>query len=336
MRTERILGILTILVNSIIVVSQPTMPSISEMRWGRDFNIHVKLSNDTNYVMDVRALHHTGDIRFDTDNETTTFYPVGLDEEFINYIKNRKLNTEIKTTADSSTTESHTTLWSALHKTLGGGYVHFVNCVVYALESNHVNLSDPIMIRPVSSWKPKPMTQSYKRTRKWDHYIPFNQKLAQREYMIRKKENDLNDLQGIPQKFIDLFLSTSQKEYEQLKAAGQRMKIAQIDLLRLLLGAKYLGKDQIEYIQQRVTSSVLLYSLSNLPSVIIFDDYKAAVAMSLDKLGYKMDYVVFQDQETLSATEYSQRFDKIEALIKAINEANERVFRKRLSTYYGS
>lgn len=336
MRTARYLTFLIAILNSLVLVGQPTMPSISEMRWGRDFNLHVKLSNDTNYVMDVRALHHTGDVTFDSDKESTTYYPVSLDEEFISYIKNRKLETETLNSSDTIKTTRPTTLWSALHGTLGGGYVHFVNCLVYALESNHLSLTDPIMVRPASNWKPKPMTQSYKRTRKWTHYIPYNQKLAQREYKLRRKENDLKDLQGIPDKFIDLFLSTSQKQYDQLKIEGQRMKVAQIDLIRLLLGAKYLGTYQIDYIQQRVTASVLLYSLNNLPTIIIFDDYKAAVAMSLDKSGYKMDYVVFQDQETLSNIEYSQRFDKIEALIKAINEANERVFRKRLSTYYGS
>ncbi len=336
MRTARYIIVLMAILNSIVLVGQPTMPSISEMRWGRDFNLHVKLSNDTNYVMDVRALHHTGDVTFDNDNESTTFYPVSLDEEFISYIKNRRLETETLNSSDTTKAARPTTLWSALHGTLGGGYVHFVNCLVYALESNHFNLNDPIMVRPVSNWKPKPMTQSYKRTRKWTHYIPLDQKLAQREYKLRKKENDLRDLQGIPEKFIELFLTTSQKNYDKLKAEGQRMKVAQIDLVRLLLGAKYLGTYQIDYIQQRVTASVLLYSLNNLPTIIIFDDYKAAVAMSLDKSGYKMDYVVFQDQDTLSTAEYSQRFDKIEALIKAINEANERVFRKRLSTYYGS
>jgi hypothetical protein len=104
----------------------------------------------------------------------------------------------------------------------------------------------------------------------------------------------------------------------------------------LLLGAKYLGVNQIEYIQKRVTSSVLLYSVSNLPSVIIFDDYQAAVAMTLDKSGYNIDYVVFQDQNTISTEEFNDRYSMIETLIEAINEANEKVFRKRLSSYYGS
>jgi len=103
----------------------------------------------------------------------------------------------------------------------------------------------------------------------------------------------------------------------------------------LLLGAKYLGMDQISFIQNKVSVAVSLYSLNNLPTVIIFDDFNAAVAMVLDNTGYKIDYVVFRDQESISVEEQSLRIDQIEALIDAINEANERVFKKRLSTYYG-
>lgn len=330
------LGTLVLCLYASIAVSQSPMPTIREMRWGRDFNLHVKLSNDTNYVMDVRALHHTGEMSLNQMDEATTYYPVSLDEEFIHYIKNRKLENEELAQPDSLETGKPTTLWSSLHGNLGGGYVHFINCLVYALESQHLSLNNPIMRRPVSNWKPKPMTQTYKRTRKWEHYIPYNQKLAQKEYKLRKKENDLKDLQGVPSKFIDLFQNTSQKEYERLKTDGKKMQIAQIDLIRLLLGAKYLGIDQIDFIQNRVTSSVLLYSVNNLPSVIIFDDYNAAVAMTLDNSGYKIDYVVFRNQESISPEEQSNRIDRIEALISAINEANDKVFRKKLSTYYGS
>ncbi len=336
MRTIWFIGTLALCLYSSIAVSQSPMPSIREMRWGRDFNLHVKLSNDTNYVMDVRALHHTGELTLNLLDESTTYYPVSLDEEFIDYIKNRKLEIEKQIQVDTVPAGRPTTLWSSLHGTLGGGYVHFINCLVYGLESQHLSLSNPIMKRPVTNWKPKPITKTYKRTRKWEYYIPYDQKLAQREYRLRKKENDLKDLQGVPSKFLEIFLNTSQKDYELLRAEGKRMQVAQIDLIRLLLGARYLGIDQIEFIQNRVTSSVLLYSVNNLPSVIIFDDYNAAVAMTLDNSGYKIDYVVFRDQEQISPEEQSTRIDRIEALIETINEANEKVFRKRLSTYYGS
>ena len=304
------------------------------MKWGRDYNLHVKLSNDSNYVMDVRGLYHTGDQVFDPDNENATYYPVSLDEEFINYIKHRKLEQENQFSVDSLSKQQPKTLWSALNRTLGGGYIHFVNCLVYSIESNHLYLADPIMKRPITTWKPKPQT---KRTS--EPKIGNTTSLTTRNWPLKstksEKEGDLRDLQGVPGKFIDLFLNTSQKEYDQLRQENKRMILAQIDLVRLLLGAKYLGADQINFIQNRVTTAVLLYSLSNLPSIIIFDDYNAAVAMTLDSSGYKIDYVVFNDFDRISTEEQDRRIGMIEAMIEAINEANDRVFKKKLSSYYG-
>ena len=330
-----ILGICVFCFSSFFAEAQSPMPSIREMKWGRDYNLHVKLSTDSNYVMDVRGLYHTSELVLDTTNQSTTYYPVSFDEEFISYIKQRKLDADKKVEVDSTSKEPPKTLWSALHGTLGGSYVHFINCLIYSLESGQLNLNDPIMKRPVSDWKPKPMTPTFKRTQKWTHYIPYDQKLAQKEYKLRQKENDLKDLQGVPERFVQAFLTTSQKDYEQLAQSGKRHQVAQIDIVRLLVGAKYLGASQISFIQSNVTAAVAMYGLNNLPTVIIFDDFNAAVAMVLDKAGYKIDYVVFRDQESISAEEQSLRIDQIEALIETINEANERVFKKRLSTYYG-
>lgn len=317
------------------MAQQGIQPTISAMRWGVDYNLHVKLSNDTNYVMDVRGLYHTGKNFFiDSADNSTTYYPVTLDKEFVDYIKTKPLEPDNQARADAAQPSEAKTLWSALHGSLGGGYIHFINCLVYTLESQQLFLNEPIMRRPVSSWKPKPMTESYRRTRKWDYYAPNNQKLARREYRLRKKENDLRDLQGIPNSFIELFLSTSQAKYERMRKAQMRRQVAQIDAVQLLLGAKYLGEEQIKFIRNRVRAAVMRYNVNTLPSVIIFDDYNAAVAMSLDQSGYKIDYIVFRDQESLSNEESQTRFNKIEALIKAINEANDRVFRKRLQQYY--
>jgi len=319
------------------VFAQQPLPSITEMKWGYDYNLHVKLSNDTNYVMDVRALYHTGSSVFDTSSQSATYYPVSLDEDFINHLKSSKLQADsLSARSDSAQKRSTETLWSALHKEIGSGYIHFVNCVVYSLESRQLNLEDPIMKRPVTNWKPKPMTESYKRTKKWVYYIPYTQSEAQKEYKKRLKENDLRDLQGVPDRFVTLFNETSQKQYETLKAEGKWHLVAQIDLIKLLLGAKYLGRDQISFISSRVIASVLRYNASNLPTVIIFDDYNAAVAMTLDASGYKIDYVVFKDADNIVDTDKSFRLQKIESLIKSINEANDKVFRKRLSTYYQS
>lgn len=310
-------------------------PKISEMKWGLDYNLHVKLANDTNYVMDVRGLYHTGKNLFiDTTDQSTTYYPVKLDGEFIQYIKNQKLSGSDDSKVDSTQKSDPKTLWSALHKALGGGYVHFVNCLIYTLESNQLFLTDPIMKRPVSDWKPKPMTESFKRTRKWAFYIPYDQKAAKKEYKKRKADNDLKDLAGIPATFIDLFYKTNQKQYDQYKVEQKKQIVSQIDIVRLMLGAKYLGKEQIQYIQSKVQTAILRYNINTLPSVIIFDDYNAAVSMTLDNSGYKIGYIVFRDQSSISKEESDIRHQKIEKMVMAVNEANERVFKKRLQNYY--
>jgi len=310
-------------------------PRISEMKWGLDYNLHIKLSNDTNYVMDVRGLYHTGKNLFiDTTDQSTTYYPVSLDNEFIQYLKDQKLNGKDDVHLDSNVTSQPKTLWAALHKSLGGGYVHFINCLIYTLESNQLYFTDPIMRRPTSKWKPKPMTESFKRTRKWEYYIPYDQKYAKKEYRKRNSEDDLKDLQGIPNSFIQLFQNTSQKQYEQYRQDQKRQIVSEIDIVRLLLGAKYLGKEQIQYIQSKVLTAVLRYNINTLPSVIIFDDYNAAVSMTLDNTGYKIGYIVFRDQASIGSEETEIRFKKIELLIKAVNDANDRVFKKRLQNYY--
>ncbi|HPD95109.1 MAG: hypothetical protein H6537_07335 [Bacteroidales bacterium] len=315
--------------------SQGLQPTISAMKWGADYNLHIKLGNDSAYVVDVRGLYHTGkNVFIDTTDNSTTYYPVTLDREFVDYIKSKKLDSPEEQKNDTAKTINLKTLWSALNESLGGGYIHFINCLVYSMESQSLNLNDPIFKRPVTKWKPKPITQSYKRTRKWEYYFPNTQQLAQKEYKLRKKENDLRDLQGVPARFIDLFLNTSQSNYEKLVKEKKNNMVAQIDLVRILLGAKYLGEDQIRHIRSRVISAVMRYNVNTLPSIIIFDDYNAAVALSLDMNGYKIDRIVYSDGEVVSGDELKGRTELIENLIKTINEANERVFRKKLQLYY--
>ncbi|MEW5847117.1 MAG: hypothetical protein AB1777_12745 [Bacteroidota bacterium] len=313
---------------------QGLQPTIAAMRWGADYKLHVRLANDSDYVVDVRGLYHTGrDLFIDTTDNSATYYPVTLDKEFVDYIKSKRIYSD-DPKADSARQTSYKTLWSALNANLGGGYIHFINCMVYALESQNLRLTDPILMRPSTKWKPKPMTSTYKRTRKWAYYYPNTQQLAHKEYKIRKREGDLKDLQGVPQSFIDLFLTTSQTDYEKMLANRRMREVAQIDLVKLLLGAKYLGEDQIRYISSRVLIAVMKYNVNTMPSVIIFDDYNAAVALSLGVNGYKIEKIVYSDGEVVSGSELEGRTELIEALIKRINEANERVFRKKLQLYY--
>jgi hypothetical protein len=125
-------------------------PTITAMKWGIDYKLHVRLANDSAYVVDVKGLYHTGkDLFIDTTNNSATYYPVTLDKEFVDYIKSKKIDTsDSLSQADSNHTTSYKTLWSALHYNLGGGYIHFVNCLIYSLESQNLRLNDPIFRRP--------------------------------------------------------------------------------------------------------------------------------------------------------------------------------------------
>ena len=33
--------------------------SIESMKWDKDFQIHITLANDSNYILDIKELHHT-------------------------------------------------------------------------------------------------------------------------------------------------------------------------------------------------------------------------------------------------------------------------------------
>jgi len=307
---------------------------ITEMRWGADFNIHITFSNDSTTIQDVKALYHTSE-NFATGNEVT-YYPVTLDHGFIQNLKDKKIDSiSISKKIELNPSESKIkSLWSELHPELGGGYIHFINCIIYAFESGNLSLTAPLMTRPNTSWKPNPMTETYLRTKKWAYFAPNNQKLAQKEFKIQQKNNDLGDIALLPKSFIELFMNTSDKDYNQLINDKEINKLAIIDMIRLLVGARYLGKDQINYVQNSVVKSVMHYNINNLPSVIIFDNYEAAVAMTLDNDGYKIEKVVINKQETLSADELNIRLEKMEAVIHEINEVNKKVFENKLKSYY--
>ena len=312
---------------------------ISSMRWGADFNIHITFSNDSTSILDVRGLYHSTSTmpQMAVGSEEVTYYPVTLDPDFVDALKNKRIENFGGDTAAAmvfSDTVRAKTLWSALHGEIGGGYIHFINCLIYSLESKSLNLWSPFYRRPESNWKPKPMTESYKRTCKWKFYFPDNQKLAQKEYLTKQKNGELGDMQLLPKSFIDLFLGTNQKQYEQLIADGETHKVAIIDMIRLLVSANYLGLDQISLIQGAVSRSIMKYSMNSLPSVIIFDDFGAAVAMTLDHEGYKIDNVVFSQQETLSADEIEQRMQLMQGVIRQVNAINKKLFERNLKSYY--
>lgn len=312
---------------------------ISSMRWGADFNIHITFSNDSTSILDVRGLYHSTSTmpQMAVGSEEVTYYPVTLDPDFVDALKNKRLESfgdDTTTTLKFSDTTRAKTLWSALHGEIGGGYIHFINCLIYSLESKSLNLYSPFYRRPKSNWKPKPMTESYRRTCKWEYYCPDNQKLAQKEYYLKEKNGELGDIKLLPKSFIELFLTTNQKQYEQFAAHGETNKVAIIDMMRLLLSANYLGIDQITLIQGAVSKSIIKYSMNSLPSVIIFDDFGAAVAMTLDHEGYKIDNVVFSQQDELSEEEISQRMQLMQGVINQVNSVNKKIFERNLKNYY--
>ena len=308
---------------------------IRRMSWGSDFNLHISLSNDSSYVMDVRGLYHESGKRTNPFlGQSTTYFPVSLDREFVSYLREHPVDSVCESRDSTQSNAPYLTLWSALHQTLGGGYAHLINCIVYALEGRQLHLQDTILRRPITNWRPEPPTDTYLRTKDWRYYVPTDQKTAHKEYKRRKSEGALQDLQGVPDKFIHLFLKTSDRGYRKLAQQRKENELAQIDLVRMMLGAKYLGERQIRHITQCVRGAVIKYTAKSLPSVIVFDDYKAAVAMTLDSMGYRVDYVVFQEQQELSREEVKQREANIRLLVHNINLANEKLFRERLSRYY--
>ncbi len=303
--------------------------NIQNMRWDKDFSIHITLANDSNYIMNLEELHHTK--MTGQQSESFTYIPTRLDDEFVQRLKGKKIDT---TTLEQEKNESDKTLWSALHYSLGGGWVHFVNCLLYSIETGYLDIKAPLMKRPESKWKPKPMTESYKRTNKWEYYVPVNQKYAIREYKKKKREDNLGDLKDVPDEFIQLLLNTKNSEYEAMRRNPLKKDQAKIDLIKILLGANYLGETQIKYIKSMVLKAMAQYAENKLPSVIIFDNFNAAVAMSLNEKGYQVNKIVFADEKFISMETRLERVEKIKTIVNQINEVNKEVLEQKLKSYY--
>ena len=335
-KTHKTIQIILILLmgNFLNIFAQPgaARSYIREMKWGNDYKIYLELSNDSGFVLNVKNLYHGATTTSEEKKDAYTYYPVSLSNDFIARLKEAEKNTD--TTNRLLSTPRNETLWGTLHASLGGGWGHFINCLVYSLESGRLNPSGPLMKRPESNWKPNPITESYRRTRRWKYYIPLDQKLAQKEYAKRKKENDLADLQGVPEPFVNLFLNTSRHDLKAMKKGGKSSEIAKINLVKLLLGARYLGSAQISYTKTMVLKSAMEFSVYKLPSIIIFDELHAAVAMSLDEMGYRIDRVVFSDEENVPTENLEERRKLIDSFVEGINKENRKMYQKKLNNLY--
>lgn len=301
----------------------PVQSQVTEMNWELDYQLYMKLANDSTYKYDIRDAFHVNNTDQQDFSKEFVFYPVNPGHEYA---------TELSSKSDDSI--SYKTLWSALHAKLGGGWIHFANCISYAIETRMLDLEEPILKRPQSSWKPDPVTDTWKRTHKWKYYIPIDQKYAIREYKRKKSDHQLGDLDDLPSSYIDLFLHTNNRDYNQLLKNKEFNKIARIDLVKVILGANYLGKAQITFISNAVLNAVKNYSASKLPSILIFDKFDAAAAMTLNVTGYKIEQLAFRKSAHLSQEEIAKRTQEIRQIVKKINNYNQESFKKRLGSYY--
>ena len=318
-----------------VIYSQVQQTTIKQMTWGTDYQVYLKMDNDSDYRFAIDELFHANpEIAFNRKTEFV-YFPVSFEQSYIDSLVDAVKPVEEFTLAKPRDPQiRRITLWNSVGQSIGGGWAHFINCLVFVLETRQLEITAPLLTRPESTWKPKPMTDSYKRTRNWMYFVPVTQKQARKEYKIRKKRNQLGDLQNIPQAYVQLMLNTSEKEYVQMIEKKDFKSLAQIDLVKLLLGTPYLGEAQINYIKSRVLQSIANYNSNHMPSVMIFDKYEAAVAMSLDGMGYKAEKIVFKDEDKLSAEEIRQRRLIINGIIALINESNTKAFRTRLDGMY--
>lgn len=303
----------------------PGVFGVTEIKWELDYQVYLKMTNDSSYNYDIRQLFHIPERQtgFTADY---VYYPVSLDAEYVNEVKYHK---------DSlGKVSGYKTLWSALHEAVGGGWIHFTNCLLYALETSQLSLKAPLMRRTPTSWKPDPLTDTYLRTRKWQYYTPVRHKESVKEYKLRKEGNEPGDLSSIPEGFIELMLNTGDRDYRKMTERGETNMTAKIDLVRLIMGANFLGEVQINYIRSAVLRAVRNYAADKLPSVVIFDEFDAAAVMTLVPEGYQIDAIAFKNSSELTGQEKQERTSKMVEIIDRINEYNHNLFIKRLGSYY--
>jgi hypothetical protein len=321
-----------LVVLNLIFPQNVSNPFIKDMQWGIDYQIHLTLSNDSSYNLNIKDLFHTNQTTDSTSSEFV-YYPVMLAGDFVRELNKNKITPDNLSNEDNNSGKN-ISLWSALHYSIGGGWLHFLNCLQYSLESRFLDLKAPLMVRPQTTWKPKPATASYNRIKKWKYYIPLEQKNARKEYALRAKEGQLNNLQLVPKEWIDLCLKTSQRKYDQILLHRDYKTLAKIDIVKLLLGSSYLGKAQITFIQTMVQKAILQYSVNRLPSIIVFDDIQVAVAMALDEKGYRIEKIVFKNAQDLTPEEKYNKELQVSNSIKSINLLNQKLFEKNLKRYY--
>lgn len=326
---KKLLIIAAVLISFFRANGQDTI-LIKSMNWDDKYVIRVTNNENQNFVFKVDELYHSN---ISENNGEKTYYPASLKNQLIDKLKGEEFVLDSSKNVKEYIEVDNRTLWNAIHFRIGGEWSHFINCTLFALEKNYLIINAPYLQRPKTNWRPKPMTESFKRTSKWQFYIPESQKLAIKEYKKRQKEGKLGDINKLPDSFISDFLNTDDKEYSKLYNSDIKKK-ARIDLTRLILGSSYLGKTQIEYMGMAVLKAAINYSAMQLPSVIVFDDINAAVVMTLDEHGYCVEKIVYSDLKRLNENDISIRNKLISKFVDQINLVNKNIFEKRLSNYY--
>lgn len=306
---------------------------IQEMKWGLDYQVYLKMENDTSYAMDIGNLFHVARTQDNFESEFV-FYPATLDETYTQTIHSQNPDVQMNDASIPGKEALDKTLWSAINASIGGNWTQFSNAIMYSLESGNLNLQAMFLERPKTKWKPNPMTTSYKRTKKWKYAFPVKQCQAKKEYRKRKKEGTLGDVNSLPHQYVRLFLKTSNCKYKKLVKKNQTDKLAQINLVKVMLGSIYLGEPQIRYVKNCVLYSIRKYKVPRLPTVIIFDEFNAAAILSLNESGYKLEKIAFKSDEQISEQEMIARETKIRDAIEKINEYNNKQFQKRLGNYF--
>lgn len=329
MLARRLLGITFMCACALPMVAQMgSSGDIKELKWGMNYQVYLYLTNDSSVVLNLQDMPRPS--KDTAAREQFTFLPVNLDNRYVSFLRERNQGFS----AGLTDTVKAETLWGSIHEGLGGGWIHFLNCVRYSLETGMLDPRAPLMKRPETKWKPDPPTESWKRTRKWKYYIPETQKLAHREYKATLAEGRLDLIQGIPADYLELFLSTNDARYRKLIQAKKVDELARINLVKLLLASKYMGKAQLSYIRTQVLKSAMQFPARTLPTMIFMDEYNAAVSMTLDETGYRIDKVFFKDEKELSPELRQQRMEQIGAEIASINTNNRKIYEKMLKNYF--
>lgn len=94
---------------------------IKQMTWGPDYQVYLKLDNDSSYLLQISELFHANPNEIFNRRTEYVYYPVNFDQSYIDSIRNRDFGGEDFTmTVSKEPKVRKLTLWNALSQSLGG------------------------------------------------------------------------------------------------------------------------------------------------------------------------------------------------------------------------